>query len=161
MVDQIKACSCAKCISLCQNPGWFAPDEARRAIAGGFADRMMLDYWITSPQNVYVLAPAAGRCAKDRAPNTEELFGDMPMHMSIFNRPTKGRCTFLNEKNRCELHDSGFKPMQCIAALGCEPGVFLSTEEMGQLWDNPEAQALVREWLRLVGLDDTIFEECT
>ena len=153
-------CSCKMCVSLCHRaPGWFAPDEAREAIKAGLAGRLMLDYWIKVPDDVYVLAPAAKGCEKDRAPNTEELFGGMSFVESMFANPKKGTCTFLRD-GRCDIHASGMKPLQCRSAMGCK-GTGLDNTDMGKLWDNPEAQALVFEWMALVGLSEDVLEDCT
>ena len=38
-------CACGQCAAQCRvAPGWYAPDEARRAINAGLAGLMMLDY---------------------------------------------------------------------------------------------------------------------
>lgn len=138
-------CSCVRCTSLCRKaPGWFTPDEARRAIDAGFAEQLMLDYWIKHPSNVYILCPATLRHEKTRAANTDELYGDMSFAEAMLAAPSKGICVFL-DRGLCSIHASGFKPLQCVSAKGCEPNVGLDNTEMSSHWDNPEAQALVRE----------------
>ena len=155
-------CSCPKCIKLCRHaPGWMMPEEARKAIAAGFAEKLMLDYWIRSEGNIYILGPAVRGCEANRAPNTDELFGDLPMFAAMLNGPpAKGVCTFFKE-NKCSIHTSGFKPRQCREVYGCNPQVGPGNTEMGLEWDNPEAQKLVREWMALVGLEERILMECT
>ena len=152
-------CSCQKCVSLCRrNPGWMTPAEARAAIAAGLAERLMLDYW-TGIDNVYVLAPAAEDCEGGRAPNTEELFGGMDSIAALFHAPETGKCTFF-EHNRCSIHASGFKPVECRESMGCSDKI-KRREDIKEDWKSDEAKALVREWMALVGMDEKVLEECS
>jgi Fe-S-cluster containining protein len=160
MMDQktdFKSCSCSKCRSLCSNPGWFTPEEAERAIEAGYADKMMIDYLVGEP-NIYILAPASKGCEKDRAPNTDELFGS-GLSRFVTRGTTKGKCV-LNKDGLCFIHDTDFKPLQCRSAMACEGDVGLDNTQMGEMWRNPEAQALVRRWMALVDLGEEVFEEC-
>lgn len=150
-------CACPKCVSLCSNPGWFSPDEARTAIAAGHAEKLMLDY-LTSEPTIYVLCPASAGREKLRALNTGELFGGRSLFAAFISPRAKGQCVFLSDHG-CAIHASGFKPKQCREAFGCT-GKGPDNYAMAALWDNPEAQALVRSWMTQVGLEERELEEC-
>lgn len=131
-------CTCSDCVRACQeNPGWFAPDEAERAIAAGLANRLMLDWWVDFPENVYLLAPASQGCEGKYAP-------ELDVFAPLFPGWNKGKCTFL-KRRRCAIHNSGFKPHQCRTYAG--------NEEVKALWDNDPARALIEHWKKLVGLE--------
>jgi hypothetical protein len=156
-----KDCSCPKCVQLCRHaPGWMSPDDARKAIGAGHAPKLMVDYLLKSEGNIYVLGPATRGQEGYRAKNTDELFGGGSIFdMFIRSPPPKGVCTFFN-KDRCTLHTTDFKPRQCRETYGCSkegPNNYAMAED----WNNPEAQALVREWMKLVGLEEDVLEECT
>lgn len=133
MTDHPEAsCTCASCVNACQtNPGWFAPNDAKRALDAGLANRIMLDWWSDSPEDIFILAPAARGCEGSMAP-------DMPMSIFFIGSWCKGRCTFLNKKNRCDIHDSGHKPHQCRT--------FASNETMRDMWNTKKGRALVARW---------------
>ena len=130
-------CTCDDCVSRCTTyPGWMTPDEARAAMDAGMADRLMLDYWIaTSGPNIYALAPARADCdPKSREPlSTGELLRGSP-------------CVFLTGNNRCEIHDSGFKPRECATSFGCRPGAGEGKRDLHPLWNTPDARALIERW---------------
>lgn len=150
-------CACARCKSLCRNPGWFDPAEARKAIDAGYANKIMVDYWVRSSGNIFILSPASKGCEKDRAPNTDELGGFSALVMGL---SAKGQCVLQAEDGLCSIHTSGFKPAQCRAAKACEGNAGIENEVTARLWDNPESQALVREWMAIVGLDERELSNC-
>ena len=72
---------------------------------------------------------------------------EMPL-VALFSDWEKGQCTFLR-KNRCEIHNSGFKPLQCRESLACDPDKatgYLDNYEMARLWKTMEAKAIVKKW---------------
>lgn len=80
----ITECQCEKRKRLCaKNPGWFAPDEAKRAIEMGLADRLMLD-WLdvdsryNIAEKIWILSPAADVevFGGKKAPEWDEMHGD-------------------------------------------------------------------------------------
>lgn len=87
-------CSCEICLSYCKRPGWWTVNEADRAIEAGYANRMMLEM---APDLCFgVISPAFRGCEVNFASN---LFAG-------------NGCTFLKDQ-RCELHGSGFQPLEC------------------------------------------------
>ena len=53
-------CSCEVCLGYCARPGWWTVDQAERAIAAGYAPRMMLEM---APEKTFgVLSPAMRGC---------------------------------------------------------------------------------------------------
>lgn len=126
MTDAWEACSCKECARECAKvPGWLAPDEAIRAIEAGFAGRLMM----VQENDVLALSPA--RCGCE---------GQLANHGC-------GRCTFLTGDGRCEIHDSGFKPIECRTAFGCsKKQTAPSISEMHRLWKTPPAAIARALW---------------
>ncbi|MFL6764533.1 MAG: hypothetical protein ACJ8FO_04980 [Sphingomicrobium sp.] len=121
-------CACSACKKACETvPGWFTPAEAVRAIEAGLARRMSAVSEILS--GMFALAPSvAGR------------EGRAGWH-------GLGRCTLLTADGRCEIHDSGFKPVECRTGYGCHDGPDLpKVEEMWAMWRSPEGKAAVELW---------------
>ena len=71
----------------------------------------------------------------------------------------KGVCVHLTTDNMCEIHAT--KPQQCRDTFGCEPGRGSSNSDMVLLWQTPEAQALAKDWMGLVGLSESDLRRCT
>lgn len=122
------------------------PEEAAAAIAAGLGPRLMADWLepcgeLGNDERVYLLCPASiGREGGD-AP--EFSLYDM-LTMVGSGGLKKGRCNFLRDQ-RCELHETPHKPKQCRECFGCQ-SVGPDNYDMGRLWNNDEAQALVRRW---------------
>ena len=88
-------CSCDTCAQMCKDrPCWGTPEDIKKIIDAGFRERLMIDYWVASP-NIYMLAPAIVGHENGNAPDYPE-----------------GRCTFLDANNLCELHTLGIKPTE-------------------------------------------------
>lgn len=150
-------CDCAKCRDACRhNPGWFLPEEARKAIKAGYAPKMMRDWLEPSRQlgnddRIYVLAPAALGCEGDDAP---EL-----MIYSVFDmfKPyEKGRCVLHTKDGLCEIHASGFKPFQCKAVTICGSAPYdgngpAGNYEIARAWNTDLGRAVVAEWQEATG----------
>ena len=142
-------CSCARCVKCCHdNPGWFSPQEAIMAINAGYAKKMMVDWLepcreVGNDKRIFVLAPASvgyegGKCPEAVNP-IEYLFGW-----------TKGKCTLL-ENDKCSIHDSGFKPLQCRDGRSCQPrdGELWDNYGVAKLWNTLEGQSAVEVWCKL------------
>ena len=140
-------CSCTNCVSLCErNPGWMTPEEALKAMASGYAHRLMRDWLEPSFQAgneelIYVLAPASIGCEGSDAPDFD-LF-------SLFSgTAAKGKCTFLNN-GLCDLHATDYKPMQCRESMGCV-NIGLDNYEMARMWDNVQGREAIYLWSTLL-----------
>jgi hypothetical protein len=153
-------CTCDKCKQACHNnPGWMTPAEARAAIKAGNADKLMLDYLLASPENVFVLCPASRGRGGDRAPNSDELYGDADFLSRFLGIASKGRCVFHEDNGNCALHDTDYKPTQCRDDYLCtDEGP--DNYDMAKHWESAEAKALVREWMALVSLEAKTLDEC-
>lgn len=91
-------CSCKNCASMCKNvPCWGTPEEAEAIINAGHTDKLMIDYWVSSP-DIYMIQPAIVGFGGKEAPYHKE-----------------GTCAFL-QNNLCTLHDSKLKPIEGRAA---------------------------------------------
>lgn len=121
-------CTCSSCERECERlPGWFAPGEAVRAIEAGLAPRLAL----VQQGDVYALAPAP--------------VGKEGQEIEY----QQGRCTFFTQWRRCEIHKSGFKPIECVTGFGCHRGprpVHPDLMEMFAMWRSDAGRAAVRLW---------------
>lgn len=127
-------CSCEICLGYCVRPGWWTVEEATRALAAGYGDRMMLEI---APELTFgVLSPAFKGCEKSIATN----------------QFAKNGCTFL-KNNLCELYGTGLQPLECRfchherRGLGTQCHAALEKD-----WRTPAGQALIEAWIRQVGL---------
>ena len=138
------SCSCAKCAAACRHiPGLFTPLEALRAIRAGHAtDLMVVGY---RPRE-------AGRPRLGR-----DLRGDdasLPYVVAEGHRPSRPpgqlygeRLLYLLERdNRCEIHDSGFKPVECRLSKLCEPKKGMTDEERLDPWRTAVGRAVIQIW---------------
>lgn len=145
------ACSCRDCTSGClRAPGWFTPEEANKAMDAGRAPQMMLD-WMTKENrpprfvknNTYILAPAVLGCEGHLAPECDGLD-------ALLGLWRKGRCVWLSGDMKCEIHDSGYKPLQCRSATHNDEE-FVDNYQMAVIWDTNEGKATVARWRKLTG----------
>lgn len=148
--------TCHSCVQAChRNPGWMNPVEAVKAIAAGFAPKLMLD-WLDpdlsfgNKETIWILCPAARHFGGSTAPDMGEMIGGgSRLSFISTNRPYKGRCVLLGDDDRCTIHTSGFKPQQCRETVICaEEGP--DNYDMARLWDTDEGRAVVVEWKRVV-----------
>jgi hypothetical protein len=122
------ACSCAVCLGYCARPGWWTVEEAAHALQAGCGARMMLE--IPPEQTFGVLSPAFTGCEGGLANNLAARRG----------------CTFLKDQ-RCELHGSGYQPLECRFCHHDRPGLGPKCHaDLERDWHTPEGQALVQQW---------------
>lgn len=128
-----KPCQCEVCVGYCARPGWWAVEEAARAIDAGYAGRMMLEM---SPDCTFgVLAPAFRGCEMDFAQN----------------RFARRGCTFL-KGDLCELHGTGLQPLECRYCHHERRGSGLRCHAaLEQDWNTAAGRALVVRWGKLTG----------
>lgn len=151
-------CSCPKCVKCCtKNPGWFSPSEALLAITSGHANRLMLD-WLDPSKNlgniekIWVLAPSSDNRGGELAPEWDEMHGtgDDSFFSALISTPWKGQCIFL-KNNLCEIHYSGFKPIQCVTTFACAPqDEYMDNYKVAKQWDTNEGKSIVEKWKELV-----------
>lgn len=121
-------CSCSICLSYCRRPGWWTVDGARGAIEAGYANRMMLEM---SPDRSFgVLSPAFIGCEMDFAAS----------------QYAAGGCTFLKDQ-RCELHGSGWMPLECRFCHHDRPGMGPRCHaDIAKDWNSAAGRDLVVRW---------------
>jgi Fe-S-cluster containining protein len=154
-----KTCTCEKCVNACQVfPGWMAPIDATRAIKADHARSLMRDWLepsseVGNEERIYVLAAAAEGFGGRDAPELEEMQGwtpGIPTFLFGFlggaSLPTKGPCVFL-KRDRCSIHDSGFKPKQCREAFGCDTERGPDNFAMARLWDTEAGKLALAAWI--------------
>lgn len=129
-------------------------------VAAGHAKRLMLDWLdpsstVGNDERIFVLCPASGDLGGESAPEIEGMYGydESSIFASMFSSPYKGRCTFLTDEERCEVHGSGYKPVQCRAALGCEEKQ-MDNYTVARMWDSDAARVLVEQWKKAVNFGD-------
>jgi Fe-S-cluster containining protein len=131
--------TCEACVGACKRkPGWFRPGEIEQtagwlgiSVQELFDTRLAIDWWEGDDQmpTTFTVAPA--------------LVGAQPGAEYPFN--PNGRCTFLTDDDRCEIHEA--KPYECRSYwCGKEETKAESIsvhEETAQLWrahqDQPTA----------------------
>jgi len=127
-------CACDVCLKYCQRPGWWTVKEAAAAMNAGHGGRMMLE--VSPERSLAVLSPAFKGC--------EGTFA--------LNQYANRGCNFLRD-NRCELHGTGFQPLECRfchhdrQGLGPQCHADLETD-----WNTPAGRSLVSRWARLAGV---------
>lgn len=117
-------CSCTKCVNMCkQRPCWGTPNEMKNIRDAGFGNRLMNDYWVEQPPtndtDVYY----------DTLVESPAIVGYEGKEAPV--RPV-GRCTFLTEDNKCELHDLGLKPLEGRTAI--HDGTNDARDHIVELW---------------------------
>jgi hypothetical protein len=127
-----KPCSCTICKGFCARPGWWTPAEARKALAAGYGDRMMLEI---APERTFgVLAPAFKGCEMDFAWQEYSHLG----------------CTFLQD-GMCELHSTGYLPFECRFCHHERLGSGKECHaEIEREWHRSKGEVLIRHWMRKV-----------
>jgi len=128
-----ESCECEICRQYCRRPGWWTVDEATRAMNAGLASRMMLE---VSPEFTFgVLSPA---------------FRGSEGSVALNLHAHKG-CNFLRD-NRCELHGTGFQPLECRFChhdrVGLGP---LCHADIEKDWNTKAGKALVVRWANALG----------
>jgi hypothetical protein len=124
-------CSCPVCLSFCIRPGWWTVAEAAgRAFNAGYGERMMLEF---SPERSFgVLSPA--------------FLGNEGAY-ALNNYKDRG-CNFLTDQ-RCELHGTGFQPLECRFCHHDRPGQGpICHADLEKDWNTPAGQGLVEKWLK-------------
>lgn len=135
-------CSCVHCVRACRRiPGVFHPVEALRAVRAGLASDLMLapTYEQVTRQMITALMPVSLSFYTD-------VNRAAVNHRSCQDHAA-GPCTFLNADERCEIHDTGFKPMECRKAVLCGP-----KEDPGDrerlAWLTPVGRHVINIWKR-------------
>lgn len=126
-------CTCDICRAYCARPGWWTVEEAARAIDAGYGRRMMLE--MAPDFSFGVLAPAFKG-------------NEMSFALNIF----AGRgCTFLHD-HRCELHGTGFQPLECRYCHHDRPGLGRQCHADLELdWHSAAGRLLIVKWSKLTG----------
>jgi hypothetical protein len=131
-------CACETCLAFCARPGWWAVEEAQRALGGGLGNRMMLE---VAPERTFgVLSPAFKGC--------EGLIAT--------NNYARNGCTFL-ENSKCSLHGSEFQPLECRFCHHTRQGQgVLCHGALEKDWARPHGRQLVRRWCKQTGFWDLL-----
>lgn len=133
-------CSCRDCVKMCEDrPCWPIPEEAEKLINAGYADKLMLDYWVgggPNDEDIHILGPAT--------------VGREGRHAPFI---PYGRCTLLTDKGLCPLHDKGLKPFEGRMATCKEQDGIELHEYTAMTWNSNKGREVVARWQELMGLD--------
>jgi len=98
---KVVSCACEQCKEMCRHSTCLpTPAEARILIRRGYGPRLARYEWTHTD----VLPNAIGPAPKEHEGKT-------------LNSTLSGRCTFLTDDDRCELHALGLKPLEGRLAL--------------------------------------------
>jgi hypothetical protein len=107
---------------------WPTPEEAIELIARGYGNRLMMDWWVDYPADIFILCPAIVGSEGTRAPEN-------PI----------GRCTFLTDDGKCEIYDV----VRPVEARKAKHGERTQQAQLHQavavLWEGKES--IVDEWV--------------
>lgn len=132
-------CSCQKCQEMCEHrPCWGTPDEIQNLIDLGYANKLMIDYWVGNfsdreYEDTYVVSPAIAGYEKGNAPFWRD-----------------GRCTFLTSRELCEIHK--YKPSEGKKGNGCNTITlpFNIHERVAMSWDTPKGREVVSNFEKII-----------
>jgi hypothetical protein len=121
-------CSCNICKGYCQRPGWWIPEEAKKAIGAGYGNRMMLE-----------LAPDKSFCVLSPAFKGNE--GDYALQ-----RYSGNGCTFYSN-GFCELFGTGLQPLECRFCHHLRKGKGISCHRaIEKEWKKTSSKIIIIHW---------------
>ena len=137
-ISEIKTseCSCDRCIEMCNHPCWGTPDDIKKIIDSGYGHKLMIDYWCDCTNgDIEMLCGALVGSEGRKAPWWP-----------------KGKCTFLTNENKCEIHE--IKPFEGKVAI-CKGGLRGEKhqdlrKEIVNMWNIEEGKQLIEDWKKLV-----------
>ena len=141
-----RECSCDECKSMCINPCWPTPDEARELIDNGYADKLILrrtQVKLDGEHNYY-------------EPVWILSIADKKHHSTLVDS-CYNECIFWNSDKMCDLHGTDFKPLEAMLAYHKEDPEDPFQNELHEWiiesWCNNDALRLIEEWAELVGYE--------
>lgn len=143
---------CETGVTMChREPCALTPDEARALIERGFVNKLMIDWMDNEDGSVdffYLICGAVG---------WEKKFCNVDFKI----QETRGRCAFLTDDNKCELHDLGLKPIEgktaCCQAPHKNTIGFVMRNHVARLWKTEENQKFVHDLAISWGLNHENF----
>lgn len=128
-----ESCSCSICTGYCARPGWWTVEEAAKAVAAGYAVRMMLE--ISPERDFGVLSPA---------------FRGNECNYAIQEFSKEG-CTFL-QSGLCELYDKGLVPLECRYCHHTREGMGNECHaDIEKEWNSEAGKRLIIRWGNITG----------
>lgn len=137
-------CSCEKCINCCNNScGWFGSIEEVKGASKimkmpliKFAKEYLIEEYWSADNDISVIAPR-----KDFERSTNQLIfeDDKQKNGKGFMRASWGHnlitgvpCIFLDENNKCKIHES--KPQECREGFACKKSRFKGRDKIAKYW---------------------------
>lgn len=124
-------CDCHQCVSMCERiPCWPSPQEARDLIESGYGRKLMhtVDYDYRIGYDIELICPAP----QDYTPGT-------------FTSDRYGVCVFLTNDDLCQIHNTGFKPIEARLVDHRNAPEDLHLQVL-LLWDTPEGKEVIKLW---------------
>jgi len=130
---KVSECSCEKCSKMCHAPCCGTPDDMQKLIDAGYGERLMYD---DLPGGEYMIKPALKGFEGEGAP---------------WEVASKAGCTFWKD-GKCELHESGLKPLQGKLALHgqSEKEIDQVGDFINEAWqDEKKTNKVIKKWKKL------------
>ena len=129
-------CGCETCKNYCIRPGWWTVSQAKEAIKAGYANRMMIE---VSPERDFGVLSPAFRGAEGKIALQEF---------------SKNGCNFQAGDGSCELHATGFLPLECGFCHHERVGLGIKCHlDLEKDWKTELGKQLVNKWLKDMGID--------
>lgn len=127
----VSECSCEKCVDMCKSRVcWGTPEEIRKLIIEKpeSINKLMIDWWCGEEGgDIEIICPAIIGHEKTYAPSWPS-----------------GRCAFLDENDRCEIH--ALKPIEGkTASCKGSKSSYPVHEAVAMLWNTIDGIKLVQE----------------
>jgi hypothetical protein len=131
-------CDCDTCKGYCaRRPCWGTPRDIKNLMELGYADRLMLDWWVAD-EDIMIICPAIINHGGKAAPFS-------PI----------GTCNFLTDKRLCEIHQ--VKPTEGKTA-SCKKNDYDVHHIVAMTWNSDEGRELVEKWKVVVGFEDETYK---
>ena len=126
----VSECSCGKCVDMCKSRVcWGTPKDIQTLIESfpEAKNKLMIDWWVGDDNDIEIISPAFIGHEMGMAPS-------WPV----------GRCAFLTNDNKCEIH--ALKPTEGKTA-SCKGGEssYPVHKAIAMTWDSDDGRALVKE----------------
>ena len=145
-----EGCSCTKCVECCKHScGWFGSIEEVKGAAKitgmslvEFAKEYLIEeYWI-GDNDISVIAPRKDFSRGIGLPGimqSEIMQSEIERNGKGFvkaswshNLITNIPCIFLDENNKCKIHES--KPQECRESFACRSDKHITRDEIAEYW---------------------------
>lgn len=158
----INECNCEICRKMCteNRTCWGTPEDMERIIDAGYADQLILDYYVMKDKDIDLLAPGVTILEPDFNVKRNEDITFKPKTYVKCRAPflPVGRCVFFTG-DKCSIHE--IKPIEGkVASCKMREDKKLDKKgdnlhkELAMVWDTPTGRKVVRKWKKIVKWDE-------